>query len=130
MKYKITVKWSRAIRYKQENSQYIPETKGVYEILTERDDKKLDRTYVGKAEGDTGIRERFLAHLRQDEPNPCIRKTISSKVCFFDYAEIPLKDDRADAERELYLKWKYPCNDKEPEGSGRRLEIELEEINP
>lgn len=120
-KHTIHIYWSRVILYTEENAQVIPEKSGVYEILVKGADGYM-RRYVGQADN---LNIRYLQHLSSEEENPKIREGVRNNTCGFDYALVDDEDDRKDAEKALYEKYDYIWNDKEPEGSGRNLDIEV-----
>jgi len=125
MLHRIVIKWSKSIKCMQDNQDKIPEVTGVYEFLL-RSSEKTWWIYVGKAEN---LRERFLQHLQEEEPNECLKKNLKSypNISCFRFASVSSKADREDAEQVLYDKHKYECNEKRPEGSGRGYEISLVE---
>jgi len=132
--HKIVLRWSKPVPFKTENANTISDEGGVYEILKrhKKEEKNiLLRQYVGRADN---IQERFNQHLGESEPDDCIKglgKDVNSR---FDYALVSTEDDRKDAEQALYDKWKsqkeLQCNNVRPSGSGRNLNIQIEEINP
>ena len=125
-KIKISIKWSSIIPWEEPNDEKVPELPGVYELLVKQKNGKYPRRYVGQGED---VRERFQAHLSPKEPNECISDHLAKHVCGFDYAVIRDRDDRLDAERALYDKYRSQlhCNQVPPPGSGRGYDVEIVE---
>lgn len=125
-KIKIVVKWSSIIRWQAANEGKVPEVPGVYELLVKQKDDKYARRYVGQGED---LRERFQAHLSPKEENECIRERLAKYACGFDYAVIADRDERVDAERALYDKYRSQlhCNQVPPPGSGKGYDVEIVE---
>ncbi len=113
---RIKINWNGVISYKEENINRIPESPGVYEILTKNDNGKWDRRYVGSCDD---FRRRFTEHLSDEEENENIRNGLKEYTCGFDYAVIENEDDYLDAEQGLYDKHEYGWNKNRPEGSGK-----------
>jgi excinuclease UvrABC nuclease subunit len=80
--------------------------------------------YVGQAED---LRKRSVDHLVDTEPNECLKKHLKEIKWDFRYALLSLEADRQDAEQALYDKYKPECNQIRPNGSGRKLAIQVEE---
>jgi excinuclease UvrABC nuclease subunit len=108
------------------NETKVPELPGVYELLVKQEDGKYLRRYIGQ--GDS-LRERFQRHLSPLEPNACIRERLAKYVCAFDYAVVSDRDDRLDAEKALYERYRSQahCNHVPPSGSGRPYDVEIVE---
>lgn len=125
-KIKIVVKWSPIIRWQVANDGKVPELAGVYELLVKQKDGKYLRRYIGQGDN---LRERFQRHLSPSEPNDCIRDRLANYVCGFDYAVIAHRDERLDAERALYDKYRSQlhCNELRPPGSGKGYDVEIVE---
>lgn len=122
---RIVLSWSSLISYVEGNSEKVPESAGVYELLVMQKDNKYLRRYIGRA--DDSLRQRFLDHLSDEEENECIKERLQKYTCGFDYALVSSADDRADAEQALYDKYSGQaiCNQIRPSGSGRGNNIEL-----
>jgi hypothetical protein len=125
-KIKIVIKWSPIVRWQASNDGKVPEVPGVYELLVKQNDDKYARRYVGQGDD---LRERFQAHLSPEEENECIRERLAKYVCGFDYAVIAHRDERLDAERALYDKYRthLHCNKVRPSGSGKDYDVEIVE---
>ena len=118
----ITLRWSARIPWKQENADRIPQKAGVY-VLVEKNGDQFLRQYVGQG---VDLHERFVTHLQAGEPNKCLRDKIAAGG-YFRWAAVSSKDDRLDAERTIYFKYTCSCNQVVPPGSGRDVEVELDE---
>jgi hypothetical protein len=125
-KIKIVIKWSSIIPWEASNDEKVSELPGVYELLVKQKSGNYLRRYIGQ--GDS-LRERFQRHLSPQEPNECVREHLAKHVCGFDYAVIRDRDDRLDAERALYDKYRRQahCNRVAPPGSGRDHDVEIVE---
>lgn len=125
-KIKITIKWSSIIPWEAPNDEKVPELPGVYELLVKQKSGNYLRRYVGQGDN---VRERFQRHLSPKEENECIRERLAKYACGFDYAVIRDRDDRLDAERALYDKYRRQahCNQVRPPGSGRDDDVEIVE---
>ena len=121
---KITLKWSEFVGYDAYNSNKIPEEKGVYEYFVKLNNGGSRIVYVGQADD---LRKRSVDHMLDSEPNESLKKKLKEKWWYFRYALLPLEADRQDAEQALYDKHKPECNQVRPNGSGRKLPIEIEE---
>jgi excinuclease UvrABC nuclease subunit len=123
--HKIHLKWSAFIGYEEWDNKKVPEKeKGVYEYFVRLKNDGRKMIYVGEADD---LRERSEQHVGENETNKCLKEKLEKKAWDFRYALVPLKADRQDAELVLYNKHKPECNINEPSGSGRNLQIELEE---
>ena len=122
--HKIHLKWSAFIGYEKWDSEKVPESKGVYKyfVRLEKGGRKI--IYVGEADN---LRERAVQHLAKSEKNKCLKEKLDKIKWDFRYALLSLKADRQDAEQALYDKHKPKCNTIRPSGSGRKLQIEIEE---
>lgn len=124
MAYKIHLKWSGFIGYEEWDSNKVPESAGVYEYFTRLKDGGRKIVYVGEADN---LKERSVKHLAETEPNECFKEKLEKIKWDFRYALLSLEADRQDAEQALYDKYKPECNKIRPSGSGRNLQIEIEE---
>lgn len=115
--HKIKITWSKFSSWKEREKASIPEKPGVYEFYVGLKSGAKRRIYVGKADN---LRTVYLGHLRDDEPNKCLKDNLQKYVWYYRYAIITIKADREDAELGLYRKHKYECNAIEPPGSGRK----------
>lgn len=118
----ITLRWSARIPWEQAEAYRIPAKAGVY-VLVEKRGQDYYREYVGQG---VDVHERFVTHLEDDEPNKCLKDKIKAGG-YFRWAEVTSRDDRLDAERAIYLKYSPGCNQVTPPGSGRDVEVELDE---
>lgn len=124
MAYKIHLKWSAFIGYEEWDSNKVPESSGVYEYFTRLKGGGRKIVYVGEADN---LQERSVKHLAETEPNECLKEKLEKIKWDFRYALLSLEADRQDAEQALYDKYKPECNKIRPSGSGRNLQIEIEE---
>lgn len=115
--YTIKITWSNFSDWKEKEKAKIPEDPGVYEFYVGLEGGGKRRIYVGKAEN---LKAVYLAHLRDDEPNECLKNHLKKHVWYYRYAIIENKADREDAELGLYRAHSYECNVIEPPGSGRK----------
>lgn len=121
---KIHLKWSGFVGYEKWDSEKVPDLKGVYEyfVRLKKDGRRI--IYVGEADD---LRKRSQEHLGKDENNKCLKKNLTKYKWDFRYAILSSKADRQDAEQGIYDKYKPECNQVRPSGSGRDVEIELQE---
>lgn len=106
--------WTKLVLFNKESIESLPnDLPGVYRLSYEADDGDRYVFYVGQSEN---IRDRLLEHLSSDEENVCIKNYLSTKKCFFRYAEISEASIRNATERQTYKHYEPACNDKEPEG--------------
>jgi len=124
MAYKIHLKWSAFIGYEEWDSNKVPESGGVYEYFIRLQGGGRRIVYVGEADN---LQKRSQEHLAESEKNKCLKEKLEKIKWDFRYALLSLKADRQDAELALYDKYKPECNTVQPSGSGRNLEIEIEE---
>lgn len=115
--HKIKITWSKFSDWKENKNAKIPEDPGVYEFHVGLESGRKRRIYVGKAEN---LKAVYLAHLRDDEPNKCLKNHLKKNVWYYRDAIIKNKADREDAELGLYRRHSYECNTIEPPGSGRK----------
>lgn len=100
--------WSNNLRYSSSNSQLIPQSGGVYEVL--RNDNRpglLTNVYVGKADD---LNARYLQHLSDTETNQCLRENIRNNECYFRYALVATESDRVNIEGNLLQTFTWECN--------------------
>ena len=121
---KITLKWSAFFGYEVYNSNKIPKEKGVYEFFVRLKSGGSRIIYVGQAED---LQKRSVDHQLDSEQNECLKKHLKDNKWDFRHALLSLEADRQDAEQALYDKHKPECNQVRPNGSGRKLPIEIEE---
>lgn len=86
---------------------------GAYRLSYKADDGNYYVFYVGKSED---IKKRLLEHVSSEEKNVCIKNYLSTKKCFFRYAQITKEHIRDAAERQMYKQYEPSCNEKEPQG--------------
>lgn len=122
--HKIHLKWSAFIGYEKWDSDKVPESGGVYEYSTRPTGGGKKIVYIGEADN---LRDRSVEHLGESEKNKCLKEKLKKKKWDFRYALLSLEADRQDAEQALYDKFGCTCNKVRPSGSGRKLQIELEE---
>lgn len=104
--------------------KYVPTSAGVYTLWVNYKSGRWGCFYVGKADILEG---RLLAHLRDDEPNKCIKENVKYK-CGFSLIEITTEDERSGAEKYLYDTLKPECNQIDP--GGKPLKIPLPPTPP
>ena len=88
-------------------------TAGVYTLWVNYKSGRWECFYVGKTDN---IESRLQNHLRDDEPNECIKQNVKYK-CGFSWIEITTEAERSGAEKYLYNKIKPDCNQNDPGGS-------------
>ena len=109
----LELQWSELIPLTYEKIQEMGEDLGVYRLSYESADGKRYVFYIGKGK----LKIRLFDHISDSEDNTCIKNYIKKYKCFFKYAVIDNEQDRAGAERQLYLYFDAPnCNTYEPEG--------------
>jgi len=125
----LKITWSEKVEYLTKNAESIPSSGGVYEIQGR---KKVDggytRRYVGASEN---LRETFDRHLSNDESNQKLRQFLNEKKSFFRYVKSNNDQIRKDLEKGLYSKYRHSFidNEKTPSGSGKYMQISVEENN-
>jgi len=87
---------------------------GVYRLSYRHEDGNFYVFYVGQAKD---IRERLLQHQSSAETNPRIKAYISSKACYFRFAQITQGYVRDAIERQAYKYYQPECNTTIPQGS-------------
>ena len=122
--HRIKINWSEFTSWKEGKTAKIPEKPGVYEFYVGLKSGGKRRIYVGKADD---LRKAYLDHLRDDEPNECLKNHLKKHVWYYRYAIITIKADREDAELGLYRKYTYECNKIEPPGSSRKSFVIVED---
>ncbi len=122
--HKIYLKWSGFFGYENWNKNKIPKSEGVYEYFVRLKQGGRRILYVGEADN---LQKRSDEHLQESEKNECLKDKLEKKAWDFRYALLSDENDRKDAEQALYDKHKPKCNAVRPAGSGRDLNIELEE---
>ena len=106
--------WTKLVSFDKESIESLPnDLPGVYRLSYEADNGERYVFYVGQSEN---IKDRLLEHLSSDEENVCIKNYLSTKECFFRYAEISEASIRSATERQAYKHYEPVCNDKKPEG--------------
>ncbi|MGI0083133.1 MAG: hypothetical protein ACREAG_07525 [Nitrosopumilaceae archaeon] len=126
--FKIT--WSNRIGYQSDNIDGIPASGGVYEIQGRKTtDGGYTRRYIGMSEN---LRQIYSKHLSDDESNEKLKKFLREKKAFFRYVTSDREQTRKDLQKGLYYKHKHSFNNGDvlPSGSGKYLEIKIEETNP
>ncbi|MDE1862122.1 MAG: hypothetical protein KGI33_04325 [Thaumarchaeota archaeon] len=121
--------WSEKIECRNENTESIPSTGGVYEIQGRKtSDGTYTRRYVGTS---TDLKETYLKHLGGNASNEKLRRFLKEKKSFFRYVKINGDSTRKDLEKGLYSKYKHSFVDAEhiPSGSGKYAKINVEETN-
>ena len=114
-----TLTWTKLAPLKTETVSTIPDsTPSVYRLSYKDEDGSFYVFYVGQA---IDIKTRLLQHLSPAEENVCIRNFISTKECFFRYAQISEDYVRAAIEKQAYSHYHPTCNTKVPEG---RIDIQ------
>lgn len=92
---------------------------GAYSLWVRYESGRWKCFYVGKADN---IESRLLDHLRDDEPNDCIKENVKYK-CGFSWIDITSEAERSGAEKYLYDTLRPECNQSDP--GGTPLEIPL-----
>jgi len=96
-----------------EVNKYAPTSAGVYALWVNYKSGRWASFYVGKADN---IETRLLDHLRDDEPNECIKKKVKYR-CAFCWVGITTASERSGVEKYLYDKMKPKCNQIDPGGT-------------
>ena len=86
---------------------------GAYRLSYQHDDGNIYVFYLGQS---NDIKTRLIKHISNDEDNICVKNFVSTKKCYFRYAEIPQDDVRKATLRLMYKKYAPPCIEKMPEG--------------
>jgi len=102
----------------------VPTGGGVYALRVKNKSGKWDCFYVGKADN---LESRLLGHLRNEEPNDCIKGNVKSP-CGFHWLNITTESERSGAEKYLYDTIKPDCSRKDP--GGKPLTIPLPPTPP
>ena len=126
---KVKITWSDKIEYVTKNADSIPASGGVYEIQgRKKTDGGYTRRYVGTSEN---LRETYDRHLSNEESNQKLRQFLSEKRSFFRYVKSSNDQMRKDLEKGLYSKYRHSFieNEKTPSGSGKYMNIRVEENN-
>lgn len=111
----MNVNWKFYSEYSESHVlKYAPKRPGVYLLWVKLTDDKWRCFYVGKAED---LESRLLDHLSKSEPNECLKKKVSSKICGFEYAEVSKESDRKGIEKYLCDQYKPECNQNDPGGT-------------
>jgi len=125
-----TINWSERIEYYNEKKDDVPKEQGVYEIQGYMsNENEYTRRYVGSTDN---LRNRFLQHLSDNEPNEKIKNFLREKKPFFRFTKTDDESMSKDIEKGLYDKHKHTLNDPEhpPPGSGKCTKITISEKNP
>ena len=98
---------------------YAPTSAGVYALWVNYKSGRWGCYYVGKADN---IESRLLDHLRDDEPNPCIKENVKYRRAFC-WIEITTESERSGAEKYLYDEITPECNQNDPGGTPLRIPL-------
>jgi excinuclease UvrABC nuclease subunit len=115
--------WSPFITpYKEaEVNKYAPSRAGVYTLWVKYNAGYWECFYVGKTDN---IESRLLDHIKDTEPNECIKGNVKYK-CGFSWIEITTEDERSGAEKYLYdnIKPRPECNKTDPGGTPLKIPL-------
>lgn len=115
-----TLEWSPLLTLTAANVARVPRQGGIYR-LSHHDGSRYLVHYVGRA-GD--LHARLVAHLPQNESNPCNQDKRRYYACFFRYALVDDERDRQDIEWWLYRHFHAPpCHERAPVHSGRYAKV-------
>jgi excinuclease UvrABC nuclease subunit len=110
----VTLAWQRYLPLNFANVQaYAPVQAGVYKIAVNLVNGKKRVVYVGQADD---LDSRLKDHLGEWESNLDLCSLVRQYECSFALALVPLQNDRAAAERALFLNFRPSCNTQEPSG--------------
>jgi predicted GIY-YIG superfamily endonuclease len=90
----------------------LPRRKAVYAIFARSKDsgKPINCRYVGETDN---LQERMEAHLRDDEPNACLRQFMQSdkiKLTLYELMPDSTSEERREMERQWIKKYNPTCN--------------------
>lgn len=107
-------KWSTFHTPYSESNVYkvVPSSSGVYALWIKYKSGIWKCFYVGKADN---LESRLIDHLKEKEPNSCIKDNVSYK-CGFYWIDITTEIERSGAEKYLYDSMKPECNQNDPGG--------------
>lgn len=107
--------WSERIELTEANVRIMPEGRaGVYRLMTEKQGgEEYPVIYVGMS---NDLRNRLLDHLSDGEENACLKEKVSTLRVWYRIAYAPFEEDRQNAERTMYRKYRPSCNETEPSG--------------
>lgn len=107
------VKWSDLVEFNNYNISTIPQRIGLYRLSYKSpSDGKFYVFYVGKTEN---LQERLSSHLRDSEPNLCIRKMLANYQCAFRFAILDSTASIDGMEAYLVAFFKPSCNENVPQ---------------
>lgn len=112
----IKINWSDFVHWRSAPEWTDVDSPGVYEFWVSLKGGGKRRIYVGKTDN---LGKRLREHIRDDEPNKCLKKKLKKYVWYYRSAVIENRANREDTELWLYRHHEYECNEVEPAGSGR-----------
>lgn len=116
----IRATWSDLMEFNNYNISSVSRRRGLYRLSHKSpSDGKYYVFYIGKAED---LQERLSSHLRDTEPNLCVKKMVTNYQCAF---RVTVLDNYANidgAEAFLIDYFKPTCNENIPQ-------VQREEIN-
>jgi len=116
------VTWSPLKEFNNYNISIIPRDSGIYRLsYKSTSDGKFYVFYIGKAED---LQERLSSHLRDTEPNLCIRKMLDSYQCAFRYALLASTSELDGVEAYLINYFKPSCNENVPQITPSKINID------
>lgn len=98
--------------YNEDNVKtHVPEKGGVYIISVKLKNGGYKVVYVGQS---VDLKKRLLEHLRESEPNECLRTNVDKYYTVYKWIEIPTSNGRDNEEKYQINELNPTCNIKRP----------------